>query len=107
MFNELRKIIDEHSENFNKEVENTKNKVIKYNNWNEKTPERFNSRLSDTEECLRELEDRIMETTQSEQKKNIKKLEQVKGPLGQYHGEGNGTPLQYSCLENPMDGGAW
>ena len=32
---------------------------------------------------------------------------------GNYHliksgaGEGNGTPLQYSCLENPMDGGAW
>ena len=23
------------------------------------------------------------------------------------HGEGNGTPLQYSCLENPMNGGAW
>ena len=22
-------------------------------------------------------------------------------------GEGNGTPLQYSCLENLMDGGAW
>ena len=22
-------------------------------------------------------------------------------------GEGNGTPLQYSCLENPLDGGAW
>ena len=22
-------------------------------------------------------------------------------------GKGNGTPLQYSCLENPMDGGAW
>ena len=22
-------------------------------------------------------------------------------------GEGNGTPLQYSCLETPMDGGAW
>ena len=22
-------------------------------------------------------------------------------------GEGNGTPLQYSCLENPMDGEAW
>ena len=22
-------------------------------------------------------------------------------------GEGNGTPLQHSCLENPMDGGAW
>ena len=24
-----------------------------------------------------------------------------------FNGEGNGTPLQYSCLENPMDGGAW
>ena len=24
-----------------------------------------------------------------------------------YFGEGHGTPLQYSCLENPMDGGAW
>ena len=23
------------------------------------------------------------------------------------NGEGNGTPLPYSCLENPMDGGAW
>ena len=22
-------------------------------------------------------------------------------------GEGNGNPLQFSCLENPMDGGAW
>ena len=23
------------------------------------------------------------------------------------HRKGNGTPLQYSCLENPMDGGGW
>ena len=27
--------------------------------------------------------------------------------LGQSSGEGTGTPLQYSCLENPMDRGAW
>ena len=27
--------------------------------------------------------------------------------LSHSSGEGNGTPLQYSCLENPMDGGAW
>ena len=27
--------------------------------------------------------------------------------LGGSPGEGNGNPLQYSCLENPMDGGAW
>ena len=26
---------------------------------------------------------------------------------GRFPGEGNGNPLQYSCLENPMDGGAW
>jgi len=26
---------------------------------------------------------------------------------GSSPGEGNGNPLQYSCLENPMDGGAW
>ena len=27
--------------------------------------------------------------------------------LGRSPGEGNGNPLQYSCLENPMDGGIW
>ena len=27
--------------------------------------------------------------------------------LGRSPGEGNGTPLQYYCLENPMDRGAW
>ena len=26
---------------------------------------------------------------------------------GRFLGEGNGNTLQYSCLENPMDGGAW
>ena len=27
--------------------------------------------------------------------------------VAEHSGEGDGTPLQYSCLENPMDGGAW
>ena len=27
--------------------------------------------------------------------------------LGRFPGEGNGDPLQYSCLEKPMDRGAW
>ena len=27
--------------------------------------------------------------------------------LGRFPGEGNGNPLEDSCLENPMDGGAW
>ena len=29
------------------------------------------------------------------------------GDLGLIPGEGNSNPLQYSCLENPMDQGAW
>ena len=33
--------------------------------------------------------------------------EHYKGCLLHNIGEGNGTPLQYCCLENPMDGGAW
>ena len=27
--------------------------------------------------------------------------------LGKSSGEGNGNPFEYSCLENPMDGGVW
>ena len=27
--------------------------------------------------------------------------------LGRFPGEGHSNPLQFSCLENPMDGGAW
>jgi len=27
--------------------------------------------------------------------------------LGRFPGKGNGNPIQYSCLENPMGGGAW
>ena len=30
-----------------------------------------------------------------------------KSEVDVFLGEGNGTPLQYSCPENPMDGGAW
>ena len=37
---------------------------------------------------------------------NVGDLGSVPG-LGRYSGEGNGNPLQYSCLENSMDGGAW
>ena len=37
---------------------------------------------------------------------NAGDLDLIPGP-GRCPGEGNGNPLQYSCLENPMDGGAW
>ena len=33
--------------------------------------------------------------------------EEILGPAVLELGEGNGIPLQYSCVENPMDGGAW
>ena len=37
---------------------------------------------------------------------NVRDLGSIPG-LGRFPGEGNGNPLQYSCLENSMDGGAW
>ena len=37
--------------------------------------------------------------------RNVRDLGSIPG-LGRSRGEGNGNPLQYSCLENPMDGGA-
>ena len=37
---------------------------------------------------------------------NVRDLGSIPG-LGRFLGEGNGNPLQYSCLENPMDRGAW
>ena len=37
---------------------------------------------------------------------NAGDLDSIPG-LGRSPGEGNGNPLQYSCLENPMDRGAW
>ena len=38
--------------------------------------------------------------------RNVGDLGSIPG-LGRSPGEGNGNPLQYSCLENPTDGGAW
>ena len=37
---------------------------------------------------------------------NARDLGSIPG-LERFPGEGNGNPLQYSCLENPVDGGAW
>ena len=37
---------------------------------------------------------------------NVGDLGSIPG-LGRSPGEGHGNPFQYSCLENPMDGGAW
>ena len=37
---------------------------------------------------------------------DIRDVDSIPG-LGGFPGDGNGKPLQYSCLENPMDRGAW
>ena len=37
----------------------------------------------------------------------VGKFSKTKWQLPSLSGEGNGNPLQYSCLDNPMDGGAW
>ena len=42
--------------------------------------------------------------------KNLPAMQENTGltaTLRRSHGEGHGNPLQYSCLENPMDRGAW
>ena len=42
--------------------------------------------------------------------KNMPIMQETQGSISgsrRYPGEGNGYPLQYSCLENPMDKGAW
>ena len=49
------------------------------------------------------MDRRLKSFGSSLQEKKISKWPVVDGKIG----EGNGTPLQYSCLENPMDGGAW
>ena len=41
------------------------------------------------------------------ERKQKKKRKEKKEGVGKKGGEGNGTPLQYSCLGNPVDGGAW
>ena len=38
---------------------------------------------------------------------STQKQVEPKAHTSQLNGEGNGTPLQYSCLENPIDGGPW
>ena len=39
--------------------------------------------------------------------KSWRSISEILYPIASKHREGNGNPFQYSCLENPMDGGAW
>ena len=70
MLTELRKRIDLSKDYFNKVLETIKKtqpKIYSSIFENKSTPEEANSWLNDTEECISDLEDRIMEITQSEQ----------------------------------------
>ena len=51
---------------------------------------------------VKKSERRFLSATQSSQVCSL-----IKSILLYQGGECDGTPLQYSCLENPMDGGAW
>ena len=78
MLNELGRRLDEHSKKFNKELENIKGKQTELKNPITELKnilERINNRLGDTEEWISELEDRVVEITQAEKKKDFFKNE--------------------------------
>ena len=56
--------------------------------------------------CLRPWQGPLVAQTVKHLSINVGDLGSIPGSV-RFPGEGNGNPLQYSCLENPMDGGAW
>ena len=56
--------------------------------------------------ALRSLSDSLVAQSVKRLPRNAGNLGSMPGS-GRPPGEGNGNPLQYSCLENSMDGGAW
>ena len=57
-----------------------------------------------------DIKKRRQEYTEELYKKEVHNQDNQNGVITHLEpdmGEGNGTPLQYSCLENPMDRGAW
>ena len=73
--------------------------------------ERWSDELGRTTRLWRRAHE--IEETKRQARKCGKRIHGVHWVLGTFsmprilRGEGNGTPLQYSCLENPMDGGNW
>ena len=73
--------MEEMQEMFTKDLEELENKQTKMNN----TLEGINSRITESEERINDLEDRMMEITAIEyRKKNEKKCRQPERPLGQH-----------------------
>lgn len=65
---ELGKWMDKHSENFNRETENTSKCQTAVTIELKNTPDQFSDRLDEAEEWINELEDKTMELTQTEQR---------------------------------------
>ena len=75
-----------------------------------KSPQALVTNVSATPSCHKVLLEFLLDIPGGSDGKasayNVGDLGSIPG-LGRSLGEGNGNPLQYSCLENPMDGGAW
>ena len=56
---------------------------------------------------MQQLEWNMQQWAGSKLRKEYHKAVILPPCLFNFYGEGNGNPLQYSCLENPMDRGAW
>ena len=87
------------------DVNYRKKKTMKNTNiWRQNNTLLNNQQI--TEEIKKEIKICI-ETNENENTTTQNLWDSVKAVLRGRFGEGNGTPLQYSHLENPMDGGAW
>ena len=61
--------------------------------------------MKKNEKCKRSVKYKIVSRFQNNN--NILSTQYILATIISTDGEGNGTLLQYSCLENPMGGGAW
>ena len=59
------------------------------------------SKITADDDCSHEIKGDLKEVLKGDLERK------VMTHLDSIFGEGNGNPLQYSCLKNPMDGGAW
>ena len=63
--------------------------------------------LENKMEKMQESINKDLEELRNKQAETNNTITEIKNTLKGINGEGNGNLLQYSCLENPMDRGAW